>query len=273
MMLVFALMSVMSVNAQTAIETSKLTDNMYIGIGGGVTTPLDFNSVFPLNAGAKVVVGKNVTPVLGFEVEGLAMFNDNHFADLKTAIKATNVGLNATLNLSNLFGGYKGKPRWFEFRTNTGLGWMHTFDVQNNYLTAKTALDIVWNIGHPRAIALVVSPGIYWNLNSTDGKIRNIKFNKHNAQFAVMATLTWNFMNKNGQRYFKSYDVGAMTDEIARLNEELAKKPTVEIQKVVEVSDPIVIKETMPVVVYFAKGSADLTNDMKTVLDNLKDTK
>lgn len=274
LMMVFALMTVLSVNAQTAIETPKLTDNMYIGIGGGVTTPLDFNSVFPLNSGVKVVVGKNITPILGFEVEGLAMLNDNHFADMKTLVKATNVGLNGTINLSNLFAGYKGKPRWFEFRTNTGLGWMHTFDVTGNYLTAKTALDIVWNIGKPRAIALTVSPGVYWNLNSTDGAIRNIKFNKHNAQFAVMATLTYNFKNKNGVRYFKMYDVGAMIGEIDRLNEELAKKPTeVIVEKVVPADAPatnaVEVKEQETVTVFFAQGSAELTDQATETLKDV----
>ena len=227
------LFSFITVNAQTAIEESKVFDNTYVGVTAGAMTPLDFNSVFPVNTVVGLKLGKEITPVVGFEVEGLASFNDNHFGDFKTGIKATNFGGALTLNISNLFTGYNGKPRPIEFKTNTGIGWLHTYGDVNNALTAKTALDVVWNIGNKRAISVIVSPGVYWNLNSFDGAISNIKFNKHHAQFALMASFVWHFKTSNGTRHFKKYDVGSMISEIDRLNEELAKKPT-EVEKIVE---------------------------------------
>ena len=52
--------------AQTAYEKAKFLDNTYVGVEVGATSPLDFNSMFPVNAVAGVKVGKDVTPVLGF---------------------------------------------------------------------------------------------------------------------------------------------------------------------------------------------------------------
>ena len=47
--LVIMLMTVMSANAQTALQEQKFFDNWYISVGGGASTPLDFYSVLPLN--------------------------------------------------------------------------------------------------------------------------------------------------------------------------------------------------------------------------------
>ena len=269
------LFSFITVNAQTAIEESKVFDNTYVGFTAGAMTPLGFNSVFPVNTVVGLKLGKEITPVVGFEVEGLASFNDNHFGDFKTGIKATNLGGALTLNISNLFTGYNGKPRPIEFKTNTGIGWLHTYGDVNNALTAKTALDVVWNIGNKRAISVIVSPGVYWNLNSFDGTISNIKFNKHHAQFALMASLVWHFKTSNGTRHFKKYDVGSMISEINRLNEELAKKPT-EVEKIVEkvfVETPTAaVAQAVSNVTYvfFAQNSYVLTDDAKKSLDTVQ---
>ena len=269
------LFSFITVNAQTAIEESKVFDNTYVGVTAGTMTPLDFNSVFPVNTVVGLKLGKEITPVVGFEVEGLTSFNDNHFGDFKTGIKATNLGGALTLNISNLFAGYNGKPRPIEFKTNTGIGWLHTYGDVNNALTAKTALDVVWNIGNKRAISVIVSPGVYWNLNSFDGAISNIKFNKHHAQFALMASFVWDFTTSNGTRHFKKYDVGSMISEINRLNEELAKKPT-EVEKIVE---KVVVETPTAAVaqavsnvtyVFFAQNSYVLTDDAKKSLDTVQ---
>lgn len=270
------LFSFITVNAQTAIQESKVLDNVYVGVTAGAMTPLDFNSVFPVNTNVGVKLGKEITPVVGFEVEGLASFNDNHFGDFKTGIKATNVGLAGVINLSNLFAGYNGKPRVIEFKTNTGLGWFHTYGKISNSLTAKTSLDVFLNIGRTRAISVVVSPGVYWNLNSFNGSINNTKFNKHDAQFALMGSLIWHFRTSNGTRYFKSYDVGAMMDEINRLNDELAKKPK-EVEKIVEkvivqempATAAVATTDNQSAYVFFAQNSAELTNEAKAELDKI----
>ena len=289
----------LSANAQVATENSKLFDNTYVGVEAGVTTPLNFNSIFPVNPVAGIKVGKELTPVFGIEAEGVAVFGDNMYrygtngsipadgafnihksGSVNTFVKATNVGLNGVINWSNLLFGYQGTPRFFEIKTNTGLGWLHYFGTytpkaplggwfatgKKNALTAKTAVDFVFNLGNDKAHTLMVSPGIYWNLNEEGG----LKFNKNYAQFGVMVGYVYHFKTSNGTRHFKTYDVGAMTSEIGRLNDELAKKPKeVVVEKIVTVNAPETEHAVQNETVFFAFNSAELDARAKETLDKL----
>ena len=268
LMLTFAF----SATAQTATQDSKLFDNVYVGITGGVTTPLDFNSVFPVNTAAGVKIGKEFTPVLGFEVEGLAFLNDNHFTDIKTFVKTTNVGLNGLVNLSNLFAGYRGTPRTVEFKTNTGIGWLHYWNENVNALTAKTGVDVQFNLGKTKAHSLTVSPVVFWNLN----KYGEIRFDKRGAQLGIFATYAYYFKTSNGTRHFKTYDIGALIAENERLANELAKKPTEvvrEVVKTVEVPTTASVATVTPsqcqYIVSFAQNSYVLTDVAKGILDGI----
>ena len=237
---IFALMlGVVSANAQIATQNSNALDNISFGVTAGVSTPLDFNSVFPLNTNVGLKLQKDFTPAFGLQLEGLAVLNDNHFSDIKTAVKATNVGLNGVLNLSNIFGGYQGTPRTFEVSTVTGIGWLHTWTTSANFLSAKTGLDLAFNLGKNKATSIVVTPAIYWNLN----KIGHIHFDKNNAQLAINLSLIYHFKTSNGTHSFKTYDIGAMIGEIDRLNGALAECESREpvtrvVEKIVEVKAP-----------------------------------
>lgn len=267
-----ALFAAFTANAQIATENPKFFDNWSLGIGGGVTSPLDFNSTFPVNAGLGLQLTKDITPVLGLQGEGSVLFNDNNFGRwTSTTVKLTNVGINGLINLNNLFNGYNGKPAIFEVRTNTGLGWLHFWNAGGkNELSAKTGLDVLFNIGKARAITLGISPAIYWNLSNTG----RIKFNKHDAQFALMATLTYHFKCSNGKRYFKTYDIGELNAEIARLNAELDQKPKEVIKEVVvheaatTAAAPVITYN--PVYVFFAQNSYELTEEAKDKLDKIE---
>lgn len=266
---VIALMTVFSVNAQTVIETPKFFDNFYMGIQGGATTPLDFNKVFPVNGVAGMNIGKDITPVFGVEVEGNVWFNDNHFIYRPyTFVKATNVGINGTMNLTNFFAGYKGKPRVFEVKTNAGLGWLHYWNCgKQNAMSAKTALDFDFNVGKNRAHTFTLSPGVYWNLTNRgfEGKPQ---FDKNYAQFAVFAGYTYHFKTSNGTHAFKTYDIGVMNDEINRLRAELEKKPK-EIIKEVQVVKHEVEPVELTYVVQFAQGSSLITAESMAVLNRV----
>jgi outer membrane protein OmpA-like peptidoglycan-associated protein len=65
-----------------------------------------------------------------------------------------------------------------------------------------------------------------------------------------------------------------MIGEIDRLNTELAKKPAVEVQRIVEAAptQTIYVKDTHPVVVFFAQGSAELTENAIKTLDGIDET-
>lgn len=251
-----------SVNAQTALETQKSLDNMSIGVEVGATTPLDFNSMFPLNTVAGLKIGKDFTPVFGVEAEGLAIFNDNHFANVKTFVKATNVGLNGKVNLTNLFLDFNGAPRTFEVSTVTGLGWLYLWNQNIHNMSAKTGLDFTFNLGKSKATSLVFTPAVFWNLTNS-GKVQ---FNKNRAQLGLTAGLVYHFKNSNGTHSFKLWDVGAMNDEINRLQTELAKKPTTVTEKVI-VEKVVTNNVNSSWVVFFAQNSAELTADAIATLD------
>lgn len=276
LVIVFALlMSFMSASAQIATENSNALDNIGVGITAGVSTPLDFNSIFPVNPNVGIKITKDVTPVLGFQIEGIAVLNDNHFADIKTAVKATNVGLNGAINLSNALFGYNGTPRVFEISAIGGLGWLHRWTTSDNFLTAKTGLDLAFNIGKKKAHSIVITPAIYWNLN----KIGNIKFDKHNSQLAINVSYIYHFKTSNGTHHFKTYDVGAMISEIDRLNgalSECEKREPKVVEKVIvqeaPVTNAVAAGNENTWVVTFETGSSRLSIEDMFILNQIERT-
>lgn len=265
--LMFALMisAFVGVNAQTAIQTPKFLDNWSVGAEVGATTPLDFNSVMPLNVNAGLVLHKQLTSVWGMEVEALTWFGDNHFNDTKNFVKALNLGGNVTTNLTNLFLGYKGTPRTFEVGTNVGLGWLHSYNANANdwdNMSAKTGLDFIFNLGNAKQFALVVSPTVFWNLNNKLVEGPSIQMTKNAAQLAVDVKFLYRFKTSNGTHNFKVWNVGALNDEIntLRADAELAKKPKTVAKTVTNTVEKTVGSWT----VFFAKGSAEVV-DMPNV--------
>ena len=305
LMLAMVFAMAFSANAQIATENSKFFDNTYVGVEAGATTPLNFNPTFPLNPVAGIKLGKELTPVFGLEIEGTVLFGDNfnrfgresstpawdegpinirQHGSVNTFVKGTNVGLNGVINWSNLLCGYKGTPRLFEVKTNTGLSWLHYIGTyiadrpiggykvvsSPNALIAKTAVDFAFNLGNKKAHTITVSPGVYWNLTEEGG----VRFNINYAQFGLMVGYAYHFKTSNGTHHFKTYDVGAMTSEIARLNEELAKKPKeVIVEKVVVKEVPATaavatVNETSSTI-FFAFNSDELDDRAKAELDKL----
>ena len=266
-LLMLALFSaVVTANAQIATENSNAFDNVGVGVTAGVSTPLDFNSVFPLNTNVGLKITKDITPVIGFQIEGLAVLNDNHFSDLKTAVKATNVGLNGALNLSNFFWGYKGTPRAFEVSAVAGLGWLHAWNTSENSLTAKTGLDLAFNLGKKKVHSLVLTPAVYWNLHKIDA----IQFNKKGAQLALNLSYIYHFKTSNGTHHFKTYDVGAMNNEINYLHgklDECEKREPKLVERIVE--KKVVVPTNKEWFVQFAQKSAELTAEAKATLDKI----
>ena len=285
MMMALMLSLMLSVNAQTAIETPKILDNVYVGVEAGATTPLNFVQPFKnVNPVAGVVLGKDLTPVFGVQAEGMTWFQDHNFANSKTAFKAINVGVNGTVNLSNLFLGYNGTPRKFEVTTVTGIGWLSILDggikdrelpndpentEDNDELTAKTGVNFAFNFGSKKQHQVYLQPAVMWNLTGYANR-DDVQFNKNHAQFAVMLGYTYKFKTSNGTHNFKTYDVGAMNNEINRLQAELAKKSNVVVKEIIK--EKFVPAENT-VWVPFAFDKAELTNDTKAILNNLKNVK
>ena len=271
LMLALMISAFVGVNAQTAIETPKVLDNVYVGANVGATTPLTFNSVFPLNTTVGLTLGKNWTPIFGTEVQSGIALNDNGFGfNSNTFVKALNTGVNGTINLTNLFLGYN-PNKVFEMQTVAGLGWVHLYDnkVSNDddELTAKTGLRFNWNLGKSKAWSLNVEPAVLWNI--TNGTNDQVRFNKNFAQLALSVGAVYKFKTSNGTHNFKVWNIGEMNDKINSLREQLAKKPKVVVHEVVkkEVVKKEVVSNQTKWVVFFEQGKSDLTDDAKNTLD------
>ena len=268
-------------NAQTALQTSKMFDNVYVGVNGGATTQLSLSKVFPVNAVAGVRVGKDFTPVFGVQFAGLTALNDAYVNDAHTVFKAINTEVNATLNLSNWIWGYKGTPRTFEVSTVTGLGWLvflngnhrsfHNNLGDGDELSAKTALELALNLGQKKAWRVYAQPGVYWNL--THGPGDAIQFGKNQAQLALLVGVDYKFKTSNGTHNFKVWNVGEMNDEINYLRDQLNTKPKTVVREVIkEVVKENTVKVTgnTTYVIFFAQGKSTLDDTALNTLSTVK---
>lgn len=258
-------------NAQT-VQGSKIFDNTFVGVYGGATTTnlMTTHRTFFWN-GAKDIVkgvrpvaavefGKYVTPVVGFSVEGQAIFNTTKSS---TFVDQSNVIANAKVNLSNLIGGYPGQPRFVEVVAVPGIGWGHNYghdyDIPHfdkNYLTYKVGAEVNFNVADNWQINVRPS-AIWWNYNNM------LKFHSKNLQAQVLVGATYKFGNfKNCPYTVTAAEYNALQNKVKELQDALAKKPT-EVEKEV-VKEVIVEKvkeayKTTPLIVTFKLGSSKLS--------------
>ena len=199
-----------SVSAQTVTE-SKLTDNIYVGVNGGVATKTTQHSwLGDLCPNAGIRVGRYITPVLGVAVEGNAYFSNKPYESIGTVVRFVHTHALGTVNLSNLFGGYKGEPRCFEVSAVYGLGWRHIFGagekhICDNQMTSKAGVDFALNLGKAKAWQIYVEPAMVWALtgNQTTQEFNNkAQYNIDRSMFQVNAGVIYKFKNSNGTHNF-----------------------------------------------------------------------
>lgn len=267
------LMIGLSVQAQTAVETPKTFDNVYVGAQVGASTPMSFDSFFPINTYFGVKVGKNLTPVVGFNVEGDMWFgsatNEQGRFSYKNGIRATNVGLNMTIDMFNWFGGYRA-DRTFTIIPEVGLGWLHTFNSNaedGDDLSAKTGVQFAWNVGEAKAWQVYVEPTVWWNLTGNQG----VTFDKNHTQLGLQIGFIYKFKNSNGTHNFVTWNVGEMNERINTLRSQVDSLESIK-------PDTIIVRDTIntisyaaPYYVCFAQNSSELTSDAKKVLDSIPD--
>ena len=233
---VFALALVaMSVSAENLYKESKFFDNWYVGIQGGIASPAvghafwkDARGAFGLN------VGKQLTPIFGLELEYTGVVNTACSGEKATwaslqnggyAIDYTVLTMNGTVNLMNLFGGYKGTPRLFEIQAVAGTGWGHTFipgsgiDPVNgknrddlNDLVFKFGANFNFNLGKEKAWTVALKPAIVYDFVN-----KELAMTARAAQIQIFAGCTYHFKNSNGTHSFafgRAYDQA----EVDRLN-------------------------------------------------------
>lgn len=262
-----------------ALAPSKTFDNTYVTVsGGGITTNFTTTHEKFFFDGAKdiaksmrpvaaIEVGKYITPVVGFSVEGQAIFNTTRS---NTFVDQSNVVGNLKINLSNLIGGYPGQPRFVEFVAVPGLGWGHDYGnvfYDRNYLTYNAGAEVNFNVAD------------HWQINFKPAAVWNnynnmLRFDRRNLQLRVLAGVTYKF----GKAFsYCPYSVTAaeyntLQNKVKELQDALAKKPT-EVEVIKEVEKEVIVEKATAIqntyVVMFAQGSYELDADAKTELDKI----
>ncbi len=210
-----------SANAQKTVTTgNKALDNTYVGINVGAQTNLseagdkDAFGLFAPDFGIRL--GKNFNPVFGLAIEGSVYFDaykrDGGYGN-KTFVKAIDANLLGTVNLMNLFAGYKGTPRSFEIYALGGFGWSHGYgdlglygvgkvygeNGYNDALNSKLALDFAYNFGADKQWQGYIEPSItYRTMNGSNA----LKYNINDADFGLKVGVNYKFMTSNGTHNF-----------------------------------------------------------------------
>ena len=227
-----------SVSAQEkeVVTAHKTFDNWYLGINAGVATPMqewgDAGFMKGMAPSVGLRLGKNFTTSFGLAVDGNAYFesNDKSLMNARTFIDAINVDALGTLNLSNFFGGYLGKPRRVELIALGGFGWTHQFGLSRaNGFNSKAALDLAFNLGANRAVQFYIEPALVFGLwdngrmgNALSRHGSNFKFDSRSGLFQLNLGLNFKFGTSNGTKNFafaRLRDQGEIDDLNARINE------------------------------------------------------
>lgn len=217
---------------QKAMLESKAYDNWYIGINGGAATKTTHNKWMDnLNPNGGIRVGRWFTPSFGFAVESNAYFDNNPYTDTGTVVKYLNTDLAATINISNWWFGYPGKPRVFELIAVPAIGVGHVFGNREkvahnlNDMTGKLALDFAFNLDKKRCLQLYLEPAMLYSIYGNRTGAEEFKMDINRSFFQLNLGLIYRFKNTNGTHNFKYAEPVVVTDdsEINRLNDRIAQ--------------------------------------------------
>lgn len=156
-----AMFATVTMSAQT-VEKSKFFDNTYVGLNGGISAWLHPSHHGFDNFGESISgigslrLGKFVTPILGFELEGeVGMANRDKFVD------HTLVSVNMLFNMNNVFHPYRGEPDFVEFVPFIGIGWHHTYgSMVTNNIASKFGMQVNFHLDKAKAWQINVIPSI-----------------------------------------------------------------------------------------------------------------
>lgn len=219
--LAIAALGTMAASAQ-AVEQPKFFDNWQVGLDGGVSTPTTHHAFWgSMRGAAGLHIGKQITPTFGLGVEGL--FNVNtagwYGRHSTTAFDASYVGVYGTVDLFNLFGGYKCAVRPFTIEALAGSGWGHEYyniknGIDQNYFVTKVGLNFNFNVTDHLTIG--VKPSIAWNMNR-QFKYSPVGYDVNKSQINLLASVSYRF--GNGFACVRPYDQAEVDALNAQINE------------------------------------------------------
>lgn len=262
--------------AQTTVNEGVFS-HMYIGINAGAnqTTVSDYsnwdngftNGLKTLTYNAGLELGKDVTPITGFSLQGnvAPIYHNELNMNPEWKINRSDVFGNVKFNMMNLFGGYKGYPRRVEMKTVTGIGWNHFYgeDVENpNDLALQAGLEFDFNLGKNRNWFITFTPMVQANQVL---KADEIEFAAKGADLKANLGIAYRLGRGDQNHSFKICDKVYTEQQYADLYamyDECMNRPvqvdTVIVEKTVtEVQ--VKNNELSNTVIVFAKNSSELT--------------
>jgi outer membrane protein OmpA-like peptidoglycan-associated protein len=261
--------------AQTTVNEGVFS-HMYIGINAGAnqTTVSDYsnwdngftNGLKTLTYNAGLELGKDVTPITGFSLQGnvAPIYHNDLNMNPEWTINHSDVFGNVKFNLMNLFGGYKGYPRRIEMKTVTGIGWNHFYgeDVENpNDVALQAGLEFDFNLGKNRNWFITFTPMVQANQIL---KSNEIQFAAEGADLKANIGVAYRLGRGNQNHSFKICDKVYTEQQYAdlyALYDECMNRPVQVDTVVVEnITETVVLTPTMlsNAVIVFPKNSAEL---------------
>lgn len=264
--------------AQTTINEGVFS-HMYIGInvGANQTTVSDYsnwnngftNGLKTLTYNAGLELGKDVTPITGFSLQGnvAPIYHNDINMNPEWKINRSDVFGNVKFNLMNLFGGYKGYPRRVEMKTVTGIGWNHFYGegIENpNDVALQAGLEFDFNLGKNRNWFITFTPMVQANQIL---KSNEIQFAAEGADLKANIGVAYRLGRGNQNHSFKICDKVYTEQQYAdlyALYDECMNRPaqvdTVVVEKTVEkVIEKPVDNNLSNAVIVFAKNKSELT--------------
>ena len=231
-----AMFATVTMSAQT-VEKSKFLDNTYVGLNGGVSAWLHpshhgfDNFGHSIRGIGSLRLGKFVTPILGFELEGeVGMANRDKFVD------HTLVSINMLFNMNNVFHPYRGEPDWVEFVPFVGIGWHHTYgSMVSNNIASKFGMQVNFHLDKAKAWQINVIPSINY-IMTDDGfsmPTNQPRFDVCRAHVNLQVGVTYKFKNSKKTHNFvvspychtqKEFDdMNAKINELRKKNIKIVK--------------------------------------------------
>lgn len=253
-------------NAQT-VENHGVFSNMYVGLNGGAIhnsiTNYDNFEFNTLDWNGALEIGKDITPITGISIEGI--YNNKVATAKETELNRVDVFANAKFNLMNLFGGYNGKPRVFEIRTLTGIGWNHYLEEYSNPndIALQAGLEFDFNLGRNRNWYITFTPAVQFN-EINDG-YTGIAPAFKNGDLKANLGIAYRLGRGNGSHNFvicdKTYTDEQYADLYAKYDEAMNRPVEVDTVVVEKTVTEVHVKnnELSNTIIVFAKNSSELT--------------
>lgn len=245
------LMSAISADAQTPtakmsyskqmpscdfVERPQLSDNWSLSLAGGFYHPMFYDLQYLVDCSS--VVGslelrKQLTPIVGLGLEGDVYCGLSH---AERQDPRSVIGPMIHVNLMNLFGGYKGRPRLFEMEAGFMPAWGHLYRgvadyriPDEDYFATKYALDFNFYLGNSRSWSLSLKPAMTLDVTSRPPEPKKYEhldfpqiyngYQLKKSDLQLYVGCTYHFRGHGGKRGFNCVTAPVNNDEINRLNE------------------------------------------------------